>query len=59
MRRRFEKLVIAVVLASIGAGLVGCASAAPEGRALQWVLENEAEKKRLNDAGFPQFTGPV
>jgi hypothetical protein len=59
MRSRFEKLVMAVVLASIAAGLFGCASGASQGKATQWILENEAEKKRLNDAGFPQYTGPV
>jgi hypothetical protein len=42
-----------------GAGLFGCATGGGQGQAQQWILENEAEKKRLNDAGFPQYSGPV
>lgn len=56
---RFRKLVIALVLASAAAALAACASGASGGQAAQWIMENEAEKQRLNDAGFPQFSGPV
>jgi len=24
---------------------------------VQWIVETEAQKKQLNDAGFPQFVG--
>lgn len=42
-----------------GAGIYGCATGGGKSQAQQWILENEAEKKRLNDAGFPQYSGPV
>lgn len=54
---RFRRLVIAALLAHAAAGLAACASGAGQGQAMQWILENEAEKKRLNDAGFPQYVG--
>lgn len=56
---RFRALVIAALLAGTAAGLLGCASGGSQGNAVQWMMENEAEKKRLNDAGFPQYTGPM
>jgi hypothetical protein len=55
----FRKLVIALLLASAAAALAGCASGSSGGQAANWITENEAEKKRLNDAGFPQFVGPA
>jgi uncharacterized lipoprotein len=47
-----EKLVIVALLA---AGLAGCASDPRYKQGLEWVQWNEQEKKRLNDAGFPQY----
>ena len=41
------------------AGLVGCATGGAQSQGVKWYLENEAEKKRLDDAGFPQYTGAV
>jgi hypothetical protein len=35
--------------------LAGCASDPRYQQGLEWVLWNEAERKRLNDAGFPQY----
>ena len=59
MAFRFRKLVIALPLASAAAALAACASGSSGGQAAQWIMENEAEKKRLNDAGFPQYVGPA
>jgi hypothetical protein len=42
-----------------GAGLAGCAAGGGQSQGVKWYMENEAEKKRLNDAGFPQYTGAV
>jgi hypothetical protein len=39
--------------------LTGCASDHRSGQAVDWVVSQEAEKKRLNDAGFPQYTGAM
>jgi hypothetical protein len=57
MAFRFRKLVIALLLASAAAALGGCAPGSGGGQAASWIMENEAEKQRLNDAGFPQFVG--
>jgi hypothetical protein len=48
--------------AALGAALVmlvlaGCASDPRYQHGVEWVVSQEAEKKRLNDAGFPQYTG--
>jgi len=37
--------------------VAGCASDPRYSQGLEWVLWQEAEKKRLDDAGFPQYTG--
>jgi uncharacterized lipoprotein len=44
-----------VILALLAAGLAGCASDPRYKQGLEWVQWNEQEKKRLNDAGFPQY----
>jgi hypothetical protein len=46
-------------LAIAAAGFAGCASGGAQSQGVKWYMENEAEKKRLNDAGFPQYTGAV
>jgi hypothetical protein len=46
-------LAAALVLAS----LAGCAGGSPSGNATDWVVWQEAEKQRLNNAGFPQYVG--
>ncbi len=43
-----------IVLAA--AALAGCASDWRYKQGLQWSLENEAEKRRLEAQGFPQYT---
>ncbi|HSD42546.1 MAG TPA: hypothetical protein VLD36_11845 [Burkholderiales bacterium] len=56
-----DTLRIAVLLGLLIAvgGLVGCAAGGAQSQGVKWYLENEAEKKRLDDAGFPQYTGAV
>ena len=44
-----------VILALLAAGFAGCASDPRYKQGLEWVQWNEQEKKRLNDAGFPQY----
>jgi hypothetical protein len=39
--------------------LAGCAASGAPSQAQQWIMENEAQKQRLNDAGFPQYNGPA
>jgi hypothetical protein len=45
-------LCIALAAAAIG----GCANDPRYKQGLEWVLWNEQEKKRLEAAGFPQYT---
>lgn len=37
--------------------LAGCATSGSPSQAQQWITETEAQKKQLNDAGFPQYNG--
>jgi hypothetical protein len=53
--RRLCRIAAACIL---GATLAGCASDPRFGKGLQWVEEQAAERQRLEDMGFPQFTGP-
>lgn len=50
--------VLALML--VGGGvLAGCASDPRYAAGLEWVMSNEAEKKRLQAQGFPQYSdGP-
>jgi hypothetical protein len=58
-RTRFDRIVLLAVLAAGVSGIAGCASDPRYQQGLEWVLWNEAERKRLDDAGFPQYThGP-
>jgi hypothetical protein len=59
MAFRFRKFVIELLLASAATALAACASSSSGGQAAKWIMEDEAEKKRLNDAGFPQYVGSV
>jgi hypothetical protein len=49
------RAALAVALALIA--LAGCASDPRYAQGVDWVVSQEAEKKRLDDAGFPQYTG--
>jgi uncharacterized lipoprotein len=49
----------ALVAALVLIVLAGCASDSRSGQAVDWVVSQEAEKKRLDDAGFPQFSGAM
>lgn len=51
---RIARTVVLIALA-LGS-LAGCASDPRYKQGLEWVQWNEAEKKRLNDAGFPQYS---
>ena len=52
-----RRLVLMVVLVASLGQLAGCASGPQSGQAAKWITEDEAAKKRLNDAGFPQYVG--
>jgi uncharacterized lipoprotein len=39
--------------------LAGCASDPRYSQGVEWVVSQEAEKKRLDDAGFPQYSGAM
>jgi hypothetical protein len=51
------RAALAAVLALIV--LAGCASDPRYSQGVEWVVSQEAEKKRLDDAGFPQYTGSM
>lgn len=55
MKSRLRKFVTVLLLANVAAGLAACASG--QGKTVQCVTEDEAEKARLNAAGFPQYVG--
>ena len=50
------RAVLAIALA-LGT-LAGCATSGSPSQAVQWIVETEAQKKQLNDAGFPQYNSP-
>lgn len=51
------RAAFAAVLALLA--LAGCASGPRDSQGIEWVVSQEAERKRLNDAGFPQYTGAM
>jgi type IV pilus biogenesis protein CpaD/CtpE len=57
MMARLELPVIAVLLAASFAALAGCTSGPNQSRGTQWIEEDEAQKRRLEAAGFPQYIG--
>jgi hypothetical protein len=57
-KKRFDRIVLLFVLAVGLADLSGCASPGSPSQAVQWIVETEAQKKQLNDAGFPQYNSP-
>jgi hypothetical protein len=44
-----------IILTLVAAGLAGCAADPRYKQGLEWVQWNEAEKARLDAAGFPQY----
>jgi uncharacterized lipoprotein len=47
---------VKAILAAVALGvLAGCASDPRYSQGLEWVQSNEAEKRRLQAAGFPQY----
>ncbi len=55
-RSSIRTALAAVLLVTV---LTGCASDSRSGQAVDWVVSQEAEKKRLDDAGFPQYSGAM
>ncbi len=54
-----DRRALAIALAVGLSSLAGCASDPRYKEGLDWVTWIEAEKKRRDDAGFPQYTnGP-
>ena len=53
---RLGRTALLLVLGVMLSGLAGCASDPRYQQGLEWVLSNEAAKKHLDDAGFPQYT---
>jgi uncharacterized lipoprotein len=54
-----RKLRAALAAALVVISLAGCASGPSSQQTLDWITSQEAEKKRLNDAGFPQYVGAM
>jgi hypothetical protein len=54
-QRSWFGAALATVLALLA--VAGCASDPRYSQGVEWVQWQEAEKKRLDDAGFPQYTG--
>jgi hypothetical protein len=46
-------VLLAVLAASILSA--GCAADQRYSQGVEWIVSQEAEKKRLHDAGFPQY----
>jgi hypothetical protein len=53
--RRTPRAALAAALVLLA--LAGCASDPRYQQGIEWVVSQEAEKKRLDDAGFPQYVG--
>jgi hypothetical protein len=54
--RKLSTVVVKAILVTLAFGvLAGCASDPRYSQGLEWVMSNEAEKKRLQAAGFPQY----
>ena len=52
------RLVRAALAAALAlTALAGCAADPRYRQGVDWIVSAEAEKKRLDDAGFPQTTG--
>ncbi len=54
-----NRLAVLVLILVGGSVLAGCASDPRYSAGLEWVMSAEAEKKRLQAQGFPQYSdGP-
>jgi hypothetical protein len=53
-----QRCVLAALLAAT-IFAAGCASDPRYQQGTQWITENEAQKKMLNDMGFPQYNGSL
>jgi uncharacterized lipoprotein len=54
---RLHSIRAALAAALVLIELAGCASDPRYQQGVEWVVWQEAEKKRLDDAGFPQYSG--
>ncbi len=52
MKTTFVRVLLAAVAPAI---LAGCASDPRRSQGLQWVVEQQAERTRLEAQGFPQY----
>jgi hypothetical protein len=53
---KLSTLAVKAILAALALGVLGgCASDPRYSQGLEWVQSNEAEKRRLQAAGFPQY----
>jgi hypothetical protein len=56
-RAQLRSIRPALAVALVLIELAGCASGRGSQQGVEWVVSQEAERKRLNDAGFPQYVG--
>jgi hypothetical protein len=55
-RRRFSSPILSIILAIVVLGILGgCASDPRYKEGIAWVQWQEAERHRLQAAGFPQY----
>ncbi len=52
---RLRKTCVFALLLASALQLAGCASDPRYKQGVNWVMENEAQKARLNAMGFPQY----
>lgn len=55
--RRAARLASVLRLMLAAGELVACGAASASGQARKWIEEDGAQKRRLEDAGFPQYIG--
>jgi hypothetical protein len=53
---RFERFLASTLALGLVAGCAPVEQRRAEGTS--WVVQQEQERQRLQDAGFPQFSGP-
>ncbi len=52
-----QSIFIRIALAAVAAAILGgCASDARNPKGLQWVVEQQQERDRLEAQGFPQYS---
>ncbi len=51
-----KTLMRLLAIAAVVATLAGCASDPRYGQGMQWVVDQQAERTRLQSQGFPQYS---